>query len=375
MEFLMGLTLQEIHTYGPERNVRLPDQLEAKYNTPPKFETPKLDTFTCFLKLPLEIRRKIWKMAACEPHLIEIWQQDEIARDLNGVTNGFIQSFAYFSPAPRNPDVLRVSRESREEALLYLKRKDPNSEPRGFGEYRLLIPKSMIEVHASSTDIFCVRGPGFNKVEVLDLFRHFRDRGISTIATDINRFAPLSEFMFARPHSKPNTIVYESWRMAQLEVVILYYHKDDMYEDGNSPNFGSLLPVCECKFGVATRENLEIGYNNLRRQERNLQNLFDDIESKVTAERTACEAKCEEYRPLSAHYGEHLPGEFKKPRIEVKGLYRKNPDPWWEAFKNNYMEYDEGMAKRDRRVLRQKRERREQQEQEEEELRGLSGKL
>src|SRR3954463_10674220 len=117
---LPSVTPQEKDTCQfPEHHEQPGEHSIAVCNT-----TPKLKTFTCFPKLPLEIRRKIWKMAACEPHLIEIWQQDAITRDLNGWTYGFLHSFTYFSAAPRDPDVLQVSKESREEASLYLKRKD-----------------------------------------------------------------------------------------------------------------------------------------------------------------------------------------------------------------------------------------------------------
>jgi hypothetical protein len=285
-------------------------------------------------------------MAVCEPQLVEIWQQDQIKRDLDGVEIGFLRSFAYFSAAPRDPDILRVSKESREAASHYLRRKDPNSEAMGFSEYGIDIPKPLIEVRANSlTDIFCIRGTSFNKTESLELFRHFGNRGLSTIAIDVNGFAPLRYSIFDEPRGKPSTRVRESWRMAQLDVVILYCHKGGV--NARSPNLGSVLPVCAFKFCVATREMLENDYNDLLQQEKYLQYLFDDIETKVTAERTACEARGEEYRLLSVHCGDPLPGVFKKPKIELKGLFRKSAEGWREAF-STYEEYVRVMRERDR---------------------------
>lgn len=202
----------------------------------------------------------------------------------------------------------------------------------------------MIEVHAHAlNDTFCTREADLNGNDVLNLFRHFEDNGISTIATDVNRSSPLRNYMFAGSHSKPNTLVYESWRLAQLDVLILYYHKDDQNDNGYCPQFGALLPVCDFEFGPAIGGILQTGYNDLLKQEKYLQNLFDDIETTVTAERRTSEAKGEGYQPLGVYYGELLPKEFKKPRVELKGMLCKNPDKWWNAF-SDYREYDEAMA-------------------------------
>jgi hypothetical protein len=87
----------------------MPSSLKSLLVERPQLEKPKkpLDQFTLFPKLPLELRNKIWQIAAFEPRAIDL--------DCGSGRSGL----SILRNQPKIPPILQATYESRQEGLRY----------------------------------------------------------------------------------------------------------------------------------------------------------------------------------------------------------------------------------------------------------------
>lgn len=85
-----------------------------------------LEEFTCFQKLPVEIRNTVWKEVCFEPRVVDLWvsEMSENQKGLNTYLRESLDGFErevqfIFRTYSQPPSILHVNQEARHEALKY----------------------------------------------------------------------------------------------------------------------------------------------------------------------------------------------------------------------------------------------------------------
>ncbi|PVH76746.1 hypothetical protein DL98DRAFT_657210 [Cadophora sp. DSE1049] len=184
-------------------------------STAPTPTTDQQRTFTCFSKLPTEIRFKIWRLAAPEPRNIDVGVIYEI--QVTGDQLGTYVSTSWHTTGVRRvPNILHVNRESR---LLTLE------------SYTLVFDMSTLTQEVSSPsqgriyvnwerDTICPMGrTGVNNVQVSPIPGLFEQERIRNLALNVRELLnPAKEL-----RSDGCLNIHSLFRLLNLEEITFYY--------------------------------------------------------------------------------------------------------------------------------------------------------